>query len=306
MTWIRRIINFVAYAAAGLELLLRSSRTATLQLSSSHIGDRRNGMLLSDREIKQGKLVRQSEERNFRATSYDLRVGNILTVVGEEVNEFTLEPSGVAEVVSRERIVLPKDVTALAMVKTDLCNKGILALNIGIVGPGYDGYLSTTLLNFSKREFRLTKDEVFLRLVFQECYISPREKWPAAKSHEDYLRDKKMDVVNFSSKFLNLDEIVKEISKPILGDFRDQALKFVTVLVLTLSVLTFFLTIGVNFANRIVWTEDTKKESIKSEILKELAVSREGDLRLKIKELEQTIERVKAAQNEDALSGRKE
>ena len=121
-------------------------------------------MLLSDREIKQRKLIDVPTEKNFRATSYDVTVGKIITVEGKEVDDLVLQPSGVVQVVSRERIALPHDITSLAMVKTDLCNRGILALNIGIAGPGYSGHLSSPLLNFSKTDFYLTKDEVFFEL----------------------------------------------------------------------------------------------------------------------------------------------
>ena len=136
-------------------------------------------MLLSDKEIKAKNLVENPIDEHFRAASYDLSVGKIISVEGKEVSEFRLKPPGIVEIISHEKVKLPKDVVGYAMVKTSLCNEGILALNIGVVDPGYQGYLSTTLLNFGNKEFLLNINDVFLRLTFLECYSSPRSNWPS-------------------------------------------------------------------------------------------------------------------------------
>lgn len=250
-------------------------------------------MLLSDREIKQRKLIDVPTEKNFRATSYDVTVGKIITVEGKEVEDLVLRPSGVVQVISSERITLPHDITSLAMVKTDLCNKGILALNIGIAGPGYSGHLSSPLLNFSKTDFYLTKDEVFLRLVFQECYVSPRQKFSDLISDEDYIATRKKQAINFSDKFLNVEAIATEAGKKTFGDFKDQAFKMVPILIGSLAVVTFLLTFGVNYANRSIWSsDDIKKENIKAELLREVGAARESGLESKMQELERRIQKL--------------
>lgn len=254
-------------------------------------------MLLSDNEIKQRRLIDVPTEHNFRATSYDITVGRIVTSTGDEVDKVVIPPSGVVHVISRERIILPRNITSLAMVKTDLCNKGILALNIGIVGPGYDGLLSSALLNFSKSDFYLEKDDVFLRLIFQECYVSPRENWPARVPEETYIRDHKKRAINFSDKFLNVESIATEASKKSFGEFKEQAFKTVPLMVFVLGVLTFLLTFGVNYANRYIWsTDDVRKENVKAELLRELGAARESELESKLKDLEQKIDRLNGEQ----------
>lgn len=255
-------------------------------------------MLLSDAHIRDRRLVHDYVDGNFRATSYDLSVGVILDSDGKEQEQFKLKPSGVAEVVSRERITLPHDITGLAMVKTGLCNRGILALNIGIIGPGYDGYLSTTLLNFSKTDFLLTKGEVFLRLIFQECYESPRDEWPKAISLDQYVVAKKKSLANFSDKFLNLDTIVKEITKPIWT----QALAAIPVIALSLAVMTFFLTVTVNYANRQVWSKDeVDRQNIKKEISTELAATRDSGQQPAVQALQERVKELEATQREILL-----
>jgi dUTPase len=299
MSWTDKIANLAAYILTARRLITRLRGGAAGQsLSLTSYDDGRRGMILSDKQIKDKRLIEDPVEKNFRATSYDLSVGKILTVDGAEVDEWKLEPSGVIEVISRERVIMPKDITGLGMVKTDLCNKGILALNIGIVGPGYEGCLSSILLNFSKREFLLTKNEVFLRLVFQECYLSPREKFSDLISDEDYVKNRKREVINFSSKFLNLQANVEEITKPVLDKFKTRALGTVTFLAFTLAFITFLLTVGVNFANRQVWSREyIERENIKAEILKEIGASREDALDSKIKELERKIDELKTTQS---------
>lgn len=123
-------------------------------------------MILSDKEIKEEKLILDEDESNYRATSYDVSIGKIITTEGKVEEEFIIKPQGIVEVISKERVKLPKYITGYAMVKTSLCNEGILPLNIGIIDPGWEGPLSATLLNFSKKEFRLGKGKIFYGLPF--------------------------------------------------------------------------------------------------------------------------------------------
>ncbi|HEY6231474.1 MAG TPA: hypothetical protein VIW64_09420 [Pyrinomonadaceae bacterium] len=251
-------------------------------------------MLLSDDEIKRQHLVEDFLEHNFRPGGYDIRVGRIVTVKGDEVDQLTLPPSGVVKVISRENINMPRNIAALAMIKTGLCDRGILALNTGIAGPGYDGHLSTTLLNFSNKDFLLTKDEVFLRLVFHECYMSTRKDWPKPIASEDYLRDKKKEVINFSNKFLNLESALEDAAKPVFAKFRTQALVLAPLLALMLAAFAFAVTLGVNYSNRGVWS----KEDLKGEILREVVSTKNSKVDSHIEELENEIQELKKSQAE--------
>src|ERR1041385_9038537 len=125
-------------------------------------------MVLNSRQIIDLGIIPNGEPQNFRAISYDLTVGKIIATNGRKRNSLILKPQGIVEVVSREMVKLPKNVVGYAMVKTSLCNEGILPLNIGIVDPGYEGPLSATLLNFGKKPFPLSRGKIFLRLTFHE------------------------------------------------------------------------------------------------------------------------------------------
>jgi deoxycytidine triphosphate deaminase len=148
-------------------------------------------MLLSCDQIRQRNIVSDGVEDSFRFNSYDLTVGAIIQASGDEVEDHLLKPQGIIEVISRERICLPEDIVGYALVKTKLCNLGILPLNIGIIDSGYQGYLSAMLLNFSNEDFRIDKGDVFLRLTFQECHVASNFQTSEGQPYDKYKCDKK-------------------------------------------------------------------------------------------------------------------
>jgi deoxycytidine triphosphate deaminase len=248
-------------------------------------------MLLNGDEIRLKGLVKDyiDDKEHFRAASYDLRIGNIISVGGKELKEVILKPQGVVEVVSAEKVHLPMGVAGFAMVKTSLCNLGILPLNIGIIDPGYNGPLSATLLNFGKRDFRLAIDQVFLRLTFFECKPSPTHHPLADVSYEKYIEDKKQKALNFSETFLNLEATVKKVSKEVFGKSLDQLKLIVPVLAFLLAVFAFLVTLGVNYTARNVWSRD----QLKAELLTDVQQQRQAQLEAKMKELEEQLQKLK-------------
>jgi dUTPase len=242
-------------------------------------------MLLSDNEIRAKGLIYNAVEAHYRAASYDVGVGTILTMDGKEVTELKLEPQGIVEVISREEVRVPRDVVGYAMVRTSLCNEGILPLNIGILDPGYKGPVSATLLNFGKKDFLITADEVFLRLTFHESHLSHSENWPVPISHDEYVRDRKKKVVNFADTFLNLDSTIKKATEPFLDTLRNRALIWLPLFAVMLTALAFAVTLGVNYTNRGYWS----KEDVKAEIKQDLGLTKEGGLESRIKTLEDEI-----------------
>jgi hypothetical protein len=80
--------------------------------------------MLTSAEIKRLNLIRGAEENNFRAGSYDLRVGTIIKPDDSFSNLYSLPAQGIVDVISREQIVLPDGIAGIALVKTSLCNEG--------------------------------------------------------------------------------------------------------------------------------------------------------------------------------------
>jgi dUTPase len=171
---------------------------------ASATGAQATGFLNRD-EIEARGIVQSAVEAGYRATSYDLHIGNIITAEGKEVDSFELKPQGIVELISRERIKLPPNVVGIVLVKTGMCNRGLLALNIGIIDPGYDGKISSFVVNFSKSERFLEKGEVFLRLMFQSVATPKGFKPPSPVDDESYVRERrKLMAENFDELFLNV------------------------------------------------------------------------------------------------------
>lgn len=102
-----------------------------------------------------------------RGSSFDLTVGTILDHNGNKVDgPFVLKPGYMVQVVSAEVFKLPDAVTGHVTYKTALTRRGIWALTVGIVDPGWNGPVTTTLLNFSRIDCAVAPGDAFLRVSF--------------------------------------------------------------------------------------------------------------------------------------------
>ena len=283
-----RVIIFVETMRRALRVWKRTRSEGYVR---SNNADSSEGqiMLLNGEEIKASGLIDNhiDDNEHFRAASYDIRIGKIINVRGKELKEMRLKPQGVVEVISAEKVNLPMDVAGFAMVKTGLCNLGILPLNIGIIDPGYKGPLSATLLNFGKREFRLKPNQVFLRLTFFKCHASANHHPPEAITDEQYIEDKKDKVMNFSETFLNIKGNVDEVVK----QAKNKAIVYASGLGVLLALFAFLVTIGVNYTSRYVWS----KEQLKTELLDDVHQKKDAALEQKLKDLEDRIQKLNAS-----------
>jgi len=177
-------------------------------------------MLLSGREIVRRNIVDDVGPKSRRAASYDLRVGTILARGSLEVmraTEYELPPQGMVEVISLEKLTLPPNVLGYATVKTRLSDRCVLALGIGLIDPGYDSYISSTLVNFGTQPLRLERGDVFLRVTFHEYEPVAEDIEETHTEFQDYLQDKREKVLTrFSRTFLNLDQTTNDALKLIL------------------------------------------------------------------------------------------
>lgn len=258
-------------------------------------------MILNAEKIIAEKIILDSVDGNYDATSYEVCIGNIILNQEKEVimlDEYKLLPGGIVTVISKETVKLPRNITGYAMVKTSLCNEGILPLNIGIIDPGYEGPISAMLLNFSKKEFLLNKNKDFLRLVFHECYESDKYD-PKQRLYTEYLEEKKNKAINFAPQFLNLDLYIKEAAQKFNEEFKNTLWKVIPILAggiafiaLLITTFSFLVTLGVNYGNRHYWN----REDLKSDIIKEVNSTHDSRLEEKIKELEEKINKLTTTQ----------
>ena len=199
-------------------------------------------------------LIENGIQSGFRAASYDLHVGAILEAPKEDKRSsgsaaedirvstgFSLRPQGMVRVISRERVKLPENIVGYALTKNGLSNQGILAINIGIIDPGYEGPISSTLINFGNRTYQITPETSFLRLTFHEINETSQVR-PVSHTHSTYLEKTKLDVLGSSGpKFLNLSEVAQEAGQEAFGKFKNWLFLSLPLAALALALITLFI-----------------------------------------------------------------
>jgi dUTPase len=143
--------------------------------------------------------------------------------------------------------VLPDGIAGIALVKTSLCNEGILALGIGIIDPGWEGKLSSFLVNFGKTSRSIKEGEVFLRLTFytlaEQAIAPPKDSNFKQTISDDnvYLLDKRKNTLDkLGPDFLN----VKAIAREVFGANFIRIASAAGAAALFLALLTFLLNFG--------------------------------------------------------------
>jgi dUTPase len=196
-------------------------------------------MMLSGQDIRAAGVILGAMPTGYRASSYDVRVGQIITNNGEVHASFCIPPQGIVQVISVERIKLPHDLSGLATVKTSLCNDGLLALNIGIVDPGYSGRISSFLVNFANVSRVLTQGESFLRLQF--VHLPNGLPQAGAINDIEYIASRRQAATRFGETFLNLSEAVRSAVQSSVSGVRNSILAGAGAAALALGLLTFLL-----------------------------------------------------------------
>lgn len=175
-------------------------------------------MILVREQIEEKAIIRYPHPKGtgWRPTTYDATVGEII-MEGKSIadNSFTLPPRGIVWVISNEEFHLPKDVTGLATLRTTWTHNGILALNVGVVDPGWSGHLATAIVNFSMRPFEIQKGQAFFRVMFL-CH----NETPTPHTGDDstaYVDKIRIFARLFSGTFLTMDTLIVEVSEKVLG-----------------------------------------------------------------------------------------
>ena len=178
-------------------------------------------MTLNKDEIIRASLITSPASKNFRSASYDLTVEKIIDMDGNVHDFYKIPPQGMVYVVFQEEISMDEEHIGFAHVKTSITQRGIMATNIGIVDPGYKGFISTLLINFGSSNETIIKGDAYLRLSFNKINRTDVNSNALALSKDAYLNARRKDTDNLSSKFLNLntvkDEVLKKVVKALIG-----------------------------------------------------------------------------------------
>jgi deoxycytidine triphosphate deaminase len=200
-------------------------------------------------------IIDSGRDDGFNVASYDLHARYILKAPSKiselpgfmygthEIpeNGVVLESQGMIRVVSSEYLRMPNNVVGYALTKNGLSNVCVLAINIGVIDPGYHGPISSTLINFGKEPFVITRDTKFLRLTFHLCTEDPNMRTFKALTHDQYVARTADEVRRHSSdKFLNLAETAKVAGEQAFGKYRNWAIAAATILAGVLAVVAIF------------------------------------------------------------------
>ncbi|MGB0788253.1 MAG: dCTP deaminase domain-containing protein, partial [Marinirhabdus sp.] len=177
-------------------------------------------MVLNHEQIKNEKLIQNSISENFDNASYDLRIDKLITVGGSVKKKLNIEPNSMVVAISKETAKLPKNIIGHAFVKTRLSQRGIMANNIGVIDPGYEGPLSSVLVNFGKEAYELKENEIFLRLTFS-TFNEPSENIPIEYGpfeRKEYETNKRADTIEYlGNAFIDIEKSIKNKVKSSLA-----------------------------------------------------------------------------------------
>jgi deoxycytidine triphosphate deaminase len=250
--------------------------------------------LLSGEEIKSLSLVEDSVDDNlYRASTYDLSIGEIIPAEpASGSSDYNLPPGGTVRVVSTESLKLPTDITGHALLKNELCRKGILALNIGVIDPGFEGPISSTLINFGKRDFQVTKGTAFLRISFHRCPQSPKAAKSAKYDRKKYIAGVKDEVAAYmAASFLDMDTTAKRAAETAFGSFKNALLIWATLAAVLLALLAIFAPLGASFVDKYVVARDQRELQLEQTIEKRVVEKYET----RLKALSDQVEELKRA-----------
>lgn len=185
-------------------------------------------------------IVFQSEPGVRRSTSYDLTIGTIVNEKGERVPEFTLKPGHMIMVISKQVFSLPPTITGHVTYKTTMTQKGIWALTVGIVDPGWDGPIATTLLNFSRADHHVQENDEFLRVTLFEHAAVPKELLRKSKGIEEYMRSmRSLAAAQFPTTFLDTDHIAEVARKNAVEDVLKRSALWAAIIAGSLALAAF-------------------------------------------------------------------
>ena len=248
--------------------------------------------LLSGEEIKSTGLVDKGQEKFFRAATYDLSIGDIIPADGElcEASKYSLPPGGMVRVVSKELLRLPDTITGHVLLKNDLCKRGVLAINIGVVDPTFEGPISSTLINFGEKAYLVEKGLSFLRVSFHRCPKSPKANDSRKYDRETYLEEVKKDVRAYSGPmFLNMDATAAQAAETAFGNFKNNLLIWASVAALVLALLAIFAPLGAANIDKYVAAREQRELRLEQDVEKKI----EERYETRIKALSDQVEDLK-------------
>lgn len=194
-----------------------------------------------------------------QGSSFDLTIGQIYGQDGNPVNgPFVLKPGHMVQVVSEELFNLPAEITGHVTYKTGLTRKGIWALTVGIVDPGWNGPIGTTLLNFSRVDCTIHTGDSFLRVSFFEH--DPVPVLRPAPALPEYLKEiQSFAASRFPQTFLNSEQIVHDAGRAVMNRIRNEGIAWLGATAILFGVIQVFSPPAARWFDR-MWSPATEEQ----------------------------------------------
>jgi len=198
-------------------------------------------------------------------------------------------PGGTVRVVSKESLKLLKNITGHALLKNELCRKGILALNIGVIDPGFEGPISSTLINFGRANFIVKPGAPFLRISFHRCPVSPKADKSWKYDREQYISRVKDEVGAYlAPTFLNIEATAERAAERAFTSFKERLLLWATVAAVVVALLAIFAPLGASLVDKCIGGRDQRELQLEQTLEKKLEDRHEA----RLKEISQQIEQL--------------
>jgi len=265
-------------------------------------------VLLNKDEIEASNLIVEGFSKDsLRPAGYDLRVQTLISKRDgkseKSEDDCDVSPQGIVLAMSQEVVKLPPGICAFASVKTTLCREGVMAINVGLIDPGWEGPISSVLLNFGKDPYRLKSGEAFLRLTFHRVTVPANFIPPPARSRATYeLEVRQRFDKRLAESYMDFDTAASKGSEKYARDIRGALIKYVPLCALMLAGLTFFLNYAVLASVGKAMPFDPI-QMLRAQSSADLARKEADDLRTENRDLKRQIEdlRIKV----DKLAGKK-
>ena len=186
--------------------------------------------MIVGKAILERNLIKFSDHGRLKNSTFDLTIGDIVPIGKDGIklrrkpgglDSYILDPREMVWILSKEEFNLPSNVTGIATLRTTFTQQGMLALNVGIIDPHFQGPISTALINFSdvRREIRV--GEAFFRVVFieHEDVSVHRPERSESRQRDEYLRHLEQTSLenDFPQNFLAVPKLTDEYYGDVFG-----------------------------------------------------------------------------------------
>lgn len=185
--------------------------------------------MIVGKKILDEKLVKKANSSQLKNSTLDLTIGDIIPI-GKEglskrrsatgIENYVIEPREMVWILSREEFNLSGKVTGVATLRTTFTQRGMLALNVGIIDPFFTGPISTALLNFSDVPREISVGESFFRvLFFEHDDVSNSHRRDESRDRKQYLVELETQSLSnsFPKNFLNIPKLDDKYYADIFG-----------------------------------------------------------------------------------------